>query len=171
MPELTPEERERIYQEEKARIEARQQIEDESRPSVQPVKKPGGIGGYIFFLAICFLVCFFIFMLGAVNSQHPSSASTPTLEKEVKHYLDSGASSGLTMVFTSDDAFDESSKSAAFKDEVGFRQVVASGSAFFVSNGTHVITLETSAGGAYALRIQDGPHKNKKVYANREDVK
>lgn len=49
MAELTPEERQRIYEEEKARIEARVQIEGQL--AVKPKKKPLGCGAFILILA------------------------------------------------------------------------------------------------------------------------
>jgi hypothetical protein len=184
MQELSPQERQRIYLEEKFRIEARQQITQEQKSygqldpaSQKRMSKLGCLFGF-------FCIGGFLFLSNLPKSHQPfksgfgldatresSTLSSAERSDTERHYLDSGSSDGLVMVFKSEGALDSASKSAAFKDIVGFRQVVSSGQAFFVSNGTHVITLEASLGGSYAVRIQDGPHKDEKVYANIDYVK
>jgi len=174
LPELTPEERERIYQEEKARIEARHQIEMEKQSAdAAALTKPSSLGGWLAFIALCLVVCMCIFGLGAKNNKGESAPyreSRPILDLGSEVHIDAGGTPE-TIVFLSKAALDESSKYAAAHDKEGYDKVVYSGQGIFVHDQTKARVIENQWGGVTQVRILDGPHKGKEAYLPTEYLK
>jgi hypothetical protein len=77
MTELTPEERQRIYEEEKARLEARTQIESEA--TAEPKKTPAGCGTIFLILGALVVVAYLINYFSSKPSL-PSFPLTGTAE-------------------------------------------------------------------------------------------
>ena len=175
--ELTPEERQRIYEEEKAHIDARTQISADAqvqyyrnnpsaaRSAIRTYQlMQGCIGIFLTGIVLCIGGCFYL-------SSHP--ASNHTTETTAKKYLtDLGAEGHLVgaelekvgtnqfvLLGTTQDAFEAFSKANVAKDSTGIEELVRAGSIYSVPSGQVCAKkIDANWTGIVQVRLLSGEH-------------
>jgi hypothetical protein len=174
--ELTPEERRRIYEEEKARLEPRPEVEEGSAPQLDgdevgpsaafsssaaedsgsPAPKKGIAGKVILGLFILFVIIRFISSFsGSSSSSRSSSPSSPLSgEKTVR------------ATYWCADSYDGAMWIAVAvrdNDAQALRGLIVRGKAFEVEKGTRMVGAG-STGGVFTGVIQSGAHIGRECY-------
>lgn len=152
--ELSAADRERIYAEERARLEARQSLESGAAKS-----KPGGSCRRMLLVAGVLFVGFAL--IGAMGS----TSDSPSRSNDLPNGPGGGgvgveaklSSDGKTDVVVAKDkkTLDELVKAANAEDSVGFALILMSGNAFSAPTGTKVRTIDRSVF-TYQVRIAEG---------------
>ena len=136
MTELTPAERERIFLEEKARHEAREELERAARLNQVAAHHARQRRTALAVLGIGLVI-----LVVAVVSQSGAPKSTaPGVGEEGRI-----ASGAKTVIAAVDDAsFDAVMKGQEAHDQTGLMAVIFSGRAFFIDEGTRVLVIDRS---------------------------
>ena len=150
MTDLTPEERERIFQEEKARHEAREQLDQAARQKTLMAAKrrqQRTTYGCLAATAVAAIAFVLISLAG-------SRSKAPSVNVGEQGRIASGAQ--RVIVGVDDAAFDQIVKSQQAHDEAGLTALVLSGRAFFIDEGTRVLVIDRSTT-LRKVRTLEGP--------------
>jgi hypothetical protein len=162
--ELTPEERERIFQEEKARHEAREQLDKAARQkNIMAAKRRQQrttIGCLVATAVVA--IAFVLISLAGSRSEHPS------VDVGEQGRIASGAERVIAGVDVA--AFDQVVKSQQAHDEAGVTALILSGRAFFVEEGTRVLVIDRSTT-LRKVRTLEGPAVGRAGWVPAEWVK
>jgi hypothetical protein len=167
-PFLSDEERRKIYEEEKARAEARKSLE-----TPQPRKKTSSCLLILVGIVVLAIIGGCIHALsGGSSSPSSSSGGLPDGPGGGGVGVDAKLSSGSKSVVLgrTEDAEDALTKAAIADDEPGFNLLIASDQAFIVPEGTKVHTIDRSFT-LYQVRIIDGAHTMETGWVPTEYVK
>lgn len=135
MTELTPAERERIFQEEKARHEAREQLDQAARRERVAAHKGRQRRTVLGVLIAGALLAVFLAVVG-------EDTSPPSVNVGEEGRIASGAKTVLAA--TDDATFDQIVKSQEARDQAGLTVLILSGKAFFIDEGTRVLVIDRS---------------------------
>jgi hypothetical protein len=146
--ELTPEERRRVYEEEKARLEAGQKL-----PQVPQQKK--GITGNVILIIGVLLAFVVIARIGRTPSDsNESSSHTFTLS-----IGDTGTITSPSMMADTVEDWGTGVKAHTAHDDMGVTELIVQGRAFSVETGTSVRVIDLGhweGFSLYRLRVLDG---------------
>lgn len=93
-----------------------------------------------------------------------NGGSTPIVKVERPCVIEMPASASRVLVFPSKAGYDASTRAAAVKDTVGYRQAIDNYGGFAVDAGTTCLRLLESP----HVRITSGPFKNQDVWLQQE---
>ena len=199
MAELTPDDRERIYQEEKARIEAQEQIKAESaqhkseesqanavkmRQAAEVKRKTDASENKVMFWACSALIVFLVALIwGCVHifglfSDNPGSSSgttaaTTSVDIGETGYITSGG--GNVVVASDEQSEDDLTHSSVAKDDVGVDKMIESQRVYMVNGGTAAKLIGYGHGvlgfSVLHVRVVDGPYATQEGWIPMEWLK
>ena len=158
MSALSPEEKQRIYEEEKARLEAQTQLKADEATKAGKKAATGCVGclGLIVMLAV------------VVYLMLPDTSSVPPRPNRGEQgQLVNGDAS--MRVAVDSPAFDAASRSISAKDQIGLQSLFSQGRVFMVKANTKVLVLDPGILST-TVRLLDGPHSGKSVVVYTEWV-
>lgn len=157
--ELTPQDKQRIYEEEKARDEAKQKIEAQ--------KNATGCMGCLGLIVIIVIISMVFNMFS--GSKNTSSKSTteliPTGEQAI---IDSGP--GATYIAQTKEGFEQLIKAVNAKDQIGAMELIQVGEVFSVGQYTKVLVIDHGFART-KVRILEGPNVGRSGWLPYEFVK
>jgi len=163
---LSDEDRKRIYEEEKAREEAREKIEKGKKQ-----KETAQIGKGCAFLLIIgvvlAIILYFVFSNG--DKQGTSDKSSGIIKRGSSVVLTSKEGGAIPLAITKE-AYKEMRKYWLANDKVGMAQMALSGTMFMVNSGTKALMIDRTTF-EYEVRIQDGEHIGKSGWTASDLVK
>lgn len=135
--ELSPEERRRIYEEEKARLEAQEQtrkeIEAEKTKGRSPSRACLGI------ILITIVLTMIPVVLCVSSDGKTATESYPSVGSEARLYVEG---EGPIMVAVDEGAYDELIDVVIAKDNIGLMNLMLAGKVFNVQNNTKVLVID-----------------------------
>jgi hypothetical protein len=167
--ELTPEERQKIYLEEKARIEVRQELEkirlEEERQAKKKQEEVSAKRVGAFLLLFVPLILIVVFMhIPPVTGVHGANDPASDINIGNQAHLNKETMGGATNA-----DFNDVEQRLAAKDFVGLAQLVTNGRAASIPSGTSV--LVTDVGLEWVrVRCLDGAFKDQEYYVARDAV-
>jgi len=163
---LTPEERRKIYEEEKARLEAQQQLKEEK---AREKSKIGlvclGVGVFVAFILLLIL---YITLPPNETSNSKITGTGGSVGSESKLYVE-----GLESITLAVDkkAYDELTNCYIAKDKIGILNLVIARKSFTVENGTRVLVIAKSfTMSKVRVRILEGKNMGKAGWVSYEWV-
>ncbi len=171
MVDLTPEEKEQIYKEEKARLEAQEKIKAE----LNAKEAKDGTIGCLVFLGIVVVVMLYFFVFKSISDATGISAPTKTTtSSNIKSIGQRGKlfseKDSSVLIAVDEKSLKELIKVFAADDEAGFAELLISGKVFEVNNNTNVLILDVGYG-SYKIRILDGERAYETGWTFKEFVK
>lgn len=166
---LTPEERQKIYDEEKTRIEAREKIEKEkeeerNRPA-DPVKIPPVI---VWMVIIGFIVFFVVLVIHPPRPDPPTPPPPNGTGTEAR--IQFGDGQYPAWVSEDEQTYKELVAAVTAKDTVGYNKLLYSGKVFEVATGTKVLVLEPGLERS-KVRILEGNNSGRSGWVPRQGVR
>jgi hypothetical protein len=154
---LTPEERERIYQEEKARVEAREALELQARRKKVAQDKQRQQRTTLGCLLSTLVVVAAFILLSKSGSQPNSSGPPPPPAMKEGQTGRIDAQGGQSVIAAiRKEIFDQVAHAQRVNDRMGMAKIVLAGGAFLVDGGTRVLIINES-GDLYEVRVLEGP--------------
>ena|SRR3990167_4333807 len=164
MSALSPEEKQRIYEEEKARMEAQENVKNEASAKTAKLATKGCLG--------CLGLIAAIVVIGALVGSFSTTTPTPPAERRVGRGEQGKLVNGVAQVLISrdDTALKALQKAGAAKDQVGYTALILSGQVFSVPANTKVLVLNP---GVFTseVRVLEGPQVGKSGLVAAEFVK
>lgn len=170
---LTPEERKKIYDEEKARIEARDEIERGRNRPAEPIKANPKVGCIAIIIVLVVLVVCVNLLRSPTGPTDESTASydEPSM-KRIGDIAYLQLKDGQDDVWVSEDeqTYKELIDAVMAQDNIGIKKLVLySGRVFTVDSGTKVLVLESGLERA-KVRILEGDNYGKSGWVIRQAV-
>lgn len=161
--ELTPEERQKIMAEEKARVEARIQIINKARQKQSKIMRkwfliPSGV-----FLAVCVVLSVALFLSPHSGNNQPSKMEGQNV------VLDNGLSS--VMVATRKESYDALYSTVSEGNIKGLQSLIITGEVIAVDQGTEALILEKTFTSGTKVRILKGPNSGTDCWVPGDWVK
>lgn len=148
--ELSPEERRRIYEEEKACLEAQEQAKKETQAEKTKTRSPYRTClGVILFTIILAMIAV---VLCVSSDGKTATEIPPSLGEEGRLYNEG---SDAIMVVGDEEAFEELINAVAANDYSGFLESTLAGRVFYVRNNTKVLVIDVGRYGT-KVRILEG---------------
>ncbi len=168
---LTPEERQKIYKEEKTRIEVQKKIEKEKEEERNRPAKPVNIPYPVVWLIIIGLIVFFVVLV-----IHPPSDAPPTRPDELPSGM-IGAEARLQLgdgqypawVSKNKQTYKELMAAVTAHDTIGYNKLLYSGRIFSAITGTKVLVLESGLERT-KVRILEGNNYGRSDWVPRQAV-
>jgi len=164
--ELTPEEKQKIYEEEKARLEAKQQVLAEQLKDIK-IDKPNKNQNYIGCLAIIGFIIIVTIIICLVDKAPSRPTSSIRIGSEAKLYQSEGHQIPAAIDY---DIYEEMVNEAAAHDTIGWQQLILEGKLFVIDNDTKVLVLD-SKGFALKVRILEGEYLGQVAWVSLDAVK
>lgn len=159
-PELTPDERQRIYLEEKARFEAAQTVRQEAKGRRSNRTAVGCL--------VVFIVVMVVVVLTQLFSSSTAPPRAPSIADGTEVYV-SAEGSGCLAGATKED-FESADRSYRMGDKLGTAKMVMNGSALLLDNGTRIMVIGSS-GDLYQVRILTGQMIAREAWLPRRSIR